>query len=123
MQKMAKKTILLFEVRCSHCGFLEFWGVERAVRALVTIGKLSPQSDFDAILFAELFVYHIDDVFCPHCREVGTLSVKRAQPNSWEWEDAIRCEDCGHEIPQARLEALPGTTRCVSCQRELDEQA
>jgi CBS domain-containing protein/RNA polymerase-binding transcription factor DksA len=26
-----------------------------------------------------------------------------------------RCEECGREIPIARLRALPGTTRCVRC--------
>jgi RNA polymerase-binding transcription factor DksA len=26
------------------------------------------------------------------------------------------CVDCGHEIPQGRLEARPEATRCVACQ-------
>jgi RNA polymerase-binding transcription factor DksA len=26
------------------------------------------------------------------------------------------CEDCGHEIPPRRLEVVPGTTLCVTCQ-------
>lgn len=26
-----------------------------------------------------------------------------------------RCRDCGHGIPDARLEALPATETCVSC--------
>ena len=25
------------------------------------------------------------------------------------------CEKCGSEIPEARMEALPATTKCVSC--------
>jgi DnaK suppressor protein len=28
------------------------------------------------------------------------------------------CEDCGREIPKARLEAMPEATRCVDCQRK-----
>lgn len=27
-----------------------------------------------------------------------------------------RCQDCGRDIGEERLAALPGTTRCVSCQ-------
>ncbi len=27
-----------------------------------------------------------------------------------------RCADCGHEIPEGRLEARPDAARCVSCQ-------
>jgi DnaK suppressor protein len=30
------------------------------------------------------------------------------------------CEECGEEIPFERLKALPTTTLCVDCQRELD---
>ncbi|WP_219863125.1 TraR/DksA family transcriptional regulator [Vreelandella piezotolerans] len=26
------------------------------------------------------------------------------------------CEDCGHEIPQARRNALPWATTCIECQ-------
>ena len=29
-----------------------------------------------------------------------------------------KCEGCGCEIPQARLEVLPETTRCVNCSTE-----
>ncbi len=118
---MAKIIITSFEVQCNHCGFFELWAIERVTRALVAIGKLSPQSDFDPILFAELFVHHIDNVFCPQCREIGTLFVKRAEPSAWEWEDAIRCQDCGSEIPEARLEALRDATRCIRCQREFEK--
>lgn len=27
----------------------------------------------------------------------------------------MRCRDCGTEIPQARMEAAPGTKWCVKC--------
>lgn len=29
----------------------------------------------------------------------------------------IECEDCGTEIPAARLAAQPDATRCIECQR------
>jgi DnaK suppressor protein len=28
-----------------------------------------------------------------------------------------RCEGCGKDIPQSRLEALPAATRCVTCEQ------
>jgi phage/conjugal plasmid C-4 type zinc finger TraR family protein len=30
------------------------------------------------------------------------------------------CEDCGDSIPRARRKAVPGCTRCVSCQAEFE---
>lgn len=32
-----------------------------------------------------------------------------------------KCEDCGKEIGALRLEALPASTRCVSCQSEWEQ--
>ncbi|TCP13766.1 TraR/DksA family transcriptional regulator [Crenobacter luteus] len=31
------------------------------------------------------------------------------------------CEDCGDEIPQQRREKVPGCTRCVSCQSDVEK--
>jgi phage/conjugal plasmid C-4 type zinc finger TraR family protein len=33
------------------------------------------------------------------------------------------CVDCGDRIPAARLKAVPGAERCVSCQRAIELQA
>ena len=33
-----------------------------------------------------------------------------------------RCVDCGHEIPAPRVEARPGTARCVPCQSKRDRR-
>ncbi|WP_300603833.1 TraR/DksA family transcriptional regulator [Trebonia sp.] len=33
-----------------------------------------------------------------------------------------RCVDCGHPVPDARLEARPATARCVPCQSRLDRR-
>jgi len=29
-----------------------------------------------------------------------------------------KCVDCGNEIPEARLEAMPSTRRCLDCQKQ-----
>jgi DnaK suppressor protein len=31
------------------------------------------------------------------------------------------CESCGHKIPVGRLNALPYSTLCISCQREMEK--
>jgi DnaK suppressor protein len=31
------------------------------------------------------------------------------------------CESCGHKIPVGRLNALPYTTLCINCQREMEK--
>ena len=31
------------------------------------------------------------------------------------------CEECEEPIPEARRAAIPGVTRCVKCQAQLDE--
>lgn len=34
-----------------------------------------------------------------------------------------RCEVCGQEIPQSRLEALPAASRCIGCEQAGENQA
>ncbi len=109
-----------FEVRCSNCEYVELWGLERAIRALTAAGKLSVASDFHAELFAELFRVHAKHLDCPVCKLAGTLHSLQTQKGDWDWEDVVRCEECGQEIPEARLRAIPGVTRCVPCQEEME---
>ena len=45
-------------------------------------------------------------------------ALERIEDGSW-----ATCEDCGDEIPPARLEALPHTTRCVKCAQALEARA
>ena len=33
-----------------------------------------------------------------------------------------RCVDCGHQVPEPRLEARPATARCVPCQSKRDRR-
>lgn len=121
MPKLKKRTPVSFEVRCSRCGFFELWGLEQGIRALTAAGKLSPASDFDAALFAELLLAHAAAIPCPQCRNIGTLSIRKAEPGRWDWEDAVRCEDCDAEIPEARLQAVPEATRCIRCQERFEK--
>jgi len=40
-----------------------------------------------------------------------------------EQGEYFTCEQCGAEIPPARLELLPYTTLCVACAEKLEQQA
>jgi len=53
---------------------------------------------------------------CPECGEAG-LRVTAIEDDG-NWQDAVTCEICRQPIPPERLEALPGATRCVACQRD-----
>lgn len=39
---------------------------------------------------------------------------------SVDTESVRYCEDCGIEIPKARIKAVPMCTRCVSCQNQIE---
>ncbi|HTE84582.1 MAG TPA: TraR/DksA C4-type zinc finger protein [Dehalococcoidia bacterium] len=61
-----------------------------------------------------------------HGREEEQMVRELLQQNAAQIEDARRrrqegtygiCEDCGSEIPPARLQAMPEATRCIGCQR------
>ena len=44
------------------------------------------------------------------------VALERLAEGSYE-----RCEACGRKIPDARLEAIPYTTRCVECAAEHEQ--
>ena len=37
-------------------------------------------------------------------------------------DTVVYCEDCGTQIPIARLKAVPTATRCIRCQTEYESQ-
>lgn len=44
-------------------------------------------------------------------------SIRQRQQSTGDTSTGVRyCSDCGEEIPQARLRAVPGATRCRDCQ-------
>ena len=36
--------------------------------------------------------------------------------------DAVNCVDCGDDIPQARLKAMPRTRRCAPCAADVERR-
>lgn len=66
---------------------------------------------------------------CLTAQEVLGLEIRRKQDADAE-KAALRllqgvrnvCEDCGAEIPKARLVALESATKCLGCQRAAEER-
>lgn len=49
-------------------------------------------------------------------------AVKRARSQLPQGNSLSHCEECDGEIPEARREAIPGVSFCVSCQLEVERQ-
>ena len=47
-------------------------------------------------------------------------AIRAAQAKAAGGEGSEACKECGEGIPEARREAVPGCTRCVACQREVE---
>lgn len=71
--------------------------------SLVTAAQLASQHETDELLRRRLErrLAELDHVL--HRLEQGNYG---------------KCESCGGEIPEERLQAMPDTTKCVSCQRQ-----
>jgi len=50
-------------------------------------------------------------------------AVSRARNQLPRGESLTNCEECGHAIPRARREAVPGVRLCIACQAEHDNEA
>ena len=48
-------------------------------------------------------------------------AITRARSELPRGESLPYCEECGHEIPPARREAVPGVRLCVACQSARDK--
>ena len=50
-------------------------------------------------------------------------AVRLARSRLPSGQGEIHCQQCGHEIPEARRAAMPGARLCVDCQSEQDRPA
>jgi len=57
-------------------------------------------------------------------KEQARVELRRLRHSlSWlDSDDAGYCSDCGDAIPLARLQAVPGSQRCVGCSAQQGEQ-
>lgn len=112
---------LSVEWHCTHCR----WGVvERrayVIARLRALGMLTRDEPDDTTLW-ELARAGAPRLKCPDCRGVG-LRLELARDDAESWGDPVPCEACGAMIPRERLEVLPDSRLCASCQGKLDRGA
>lgn len=72
-----------------------------------------------------------DEAALLHEEYISEATQRREAARLREVEEALhrlqrgqfgRCEECGEEIPQKRLQAIPWARYCVSCQEEVSSQ-
>lgn len=110
------------QLACLDCGYRTLLGHGAAVARLRLIGRLRRDNEPDEQLVATLLVADAPLMTCPTCKRKG-LVASEAEADEWEsgdWQTATLCEACRQPIDPERLEALPGTKRCVSCQGKAD---
>jgi hypothetical protein len=99
-------------VQCLSCG--RRWDVDTALARLI-----NPQANpVDADSLRASISAALPRLRCTGC---GQRRAKWAEfdgdaTGSETLQEAVACEVCDRVIPQARLDALPGATRCVACE-------
>lgn len=86
---------------------------EQHYRDLVQ-GAGDPEDDATANLLVDLNLSELD-------RDVEELRAVQGALGRLRRGEYGRCQDCGREIPQARLEALPQAALCIDCQTRAEQ--
>ncbi len=106
------------ELFCPECGFRTLLGFADAVAKLRIIGRLRRDKEPDVATVATLLEADAPLMTCPTCKRRG-LVCREASEEEWQhddWQAAVLCEVCRQAIDPERLEFLPETKRCSSCQ-------
>jgi Zn finger protein HypA/HybF involved in hydrogenase expression len=107
----------MWQLSCTQCNWQTLSDLEDAVLRLRYVGYLRRVRDPDADLVGELLPLAASQMICPQCESHGLVAVDADDAAGGdEWQTAVLCEVCREPIPSERLEALPGTRRCVKCQ-------
>jgi hypothetical protein len=115
-KKKMNRPIEYLELRCTECPWAEVCGPEEMAAWLLRAKKVRRGREPESEVMAELLRAAAPQLACPECGHVA-LAVGPAPEDSGNWPEAI-CESCSQPIPRERLEAVPGTTLCVQCQRK-----
>jgi hypothetical protein len=115
--------VFSYELICRRCQWRTVCGPDDAIARLRLIGLLRREPDPNEALLVALFVEAAPRMTCPICKK-KTLSATLADgTDDGDWQTAVLCEVCCEPIPLERLEAIPGTKRCASCQGKAESGA
>lgn len=108
---------LKVEIVCATCKHTKVFSASELIKAS---NGLLAENDFE---FQEKLLESLPKNFvCSQCKgkAVQFLIREEIKPIEEEFELAKICIQCEKPIPIERLEAVPGTVRCVSCQGKLE---
>lgn len=100
--------------------------LEDVVQRLRLVGVLRRESEPAPRFVAELLAANAQHMPCPLCNSRGLVvheADEAAGDEEEQWQTAVLCEVCREPISPERLEALPGTRRCVKCQSAAERGA
>jgi Zn finger protein HypA/HybF involved in hydrogenase expression len=116
---MARMTVVALELECRQCGWRTVCGRDDALGRLRLLGLLRRDPEVAADVLVPLFLDAAPRMTCPLCKE-KRLAARELDADEIaaedDWQAAVLCEICRQSIAPERLEALPGTKRCVACQ-------
>ena len=101
---------------CSACGWRTVCGPAEIESRLRLVGLLRRDGDPDEEILAALLPDAAGRMTCPSCKRIGLTVGEADDAEEDDWLAATLCDACRKPIPPERLEALPGTRRCVECQ-------
>jgi hypothetical protein len=103
---------------CRHCGFRTVAGHDDLVARLRLVGQLRRDKQPGDAIVEALLVEYAPLMTCPGCKAVGLKANDAEDDDEGDWQAAVLCEVCRQPIDPERLEVLPGTHRCTTCQHE-----
>jgi Zn finger protein HypA/HybF involved in hydrogenase expression len=111
--------VVAFELQCAKCGWRTLCGRSDAIARLRLVGILRRETEPADDLLEAVFLDGAKRMTCPLCKEISLKATPATAEDAIEgddWQAAVLCETCRQPIAEERLEALPGTKRCVACQ-------
>jgi DNA-directed RNA polymerase subunit M/transcription elongation factor TFIIS len=105
-------------LRCNACHAEHLFQREQMIERLGAHQMLKRNAEPTAEFLAELWNATVSRFACPDCG-AHALCVAAAGGQD-DWGQAVACEVCGEPISAERLEVLPDSTLCASCQARDD---
>lgn len=110
---------------CRDCGWRTVAGHDDLVARLRLVGQLRRDKEPDEAIVEALLEESARLMTCPGCKRIG-LQAQDADgefdgdEDFDDWQAAVLCEICREVIDPDRLEVLPDTKRCTSCQHQTE---
>ncbi len=103
------------ELRCPDCAWSEVCGPDAVARWLSSEKKIRPGREPAYEIMTELLGGVAGQLKCPRCGRTGLLAGPARDAAAWT--DDVICSSCRRRISPERIEAVPGTRLCATCQQ------